>query len=218
MNQPDQIVKKAMAALEREPAVNLHDSEIHLQFDDGTMTVSGEVPDVRAKKRALICIASLPEVSGILDRLHIRPAESLGDDAIRAHLLARMSEESSLHGLDISVEVQDGIITLDGSVPSLSHKRLAGVLAWWTRGRRDVINGLEVSPAQEDHAEEIAEAVRLVLEKDPFIDASRIRVGARHSTVSLAGHVANATERDMAEDDAWYTFGVDDVINHLHVL
>jgi len=30
--------------------------------------------------------------------------------------------------------VEDGVVTLNGRVPSLSHKRLAGALAWWNPG------------------------------------------------------------------------------------
>jgi len=63
-----------------------------------------------------------------------------------------------------------------GHFTSLIQKRLAGVLAWWVPGSRDVINGMEVVPLQEDSDEEIAKAVRLVLEKDPFVNAERIRV------------------------------------------
>jgi osmotically-inducible protein OsmY len=36
--------------------------------------------------------------------------------------------------------------------------------------------------------------------------------------VTLEGLVANGTEKDMAEFDAWYVFGVDRVINKLIVL
>jgi len=66
------------------------------------------------------------------------------------------------------VSVEDGVVTLDGRVSSLSHKSLAGALAWWVPGSRDVINGIEVAPPQEISDSEITEAVRLVLEKDPL--------------------------------------------------
>ncbi|HXG21706.1 MAG TPA: BON domain-containing protein [Methylomirabilota bacterium] len=61
----------------------------------------------------------------------------------------------------------------------------------------------------------LTDAVRLVLEKDPFVNADQIRVSTRNSVVTLEGLVANDTERDMAEFDAWYVFGVNRVINKL---
>lgn len=217
MSDCEAMIRKARAVLEHETGINLHRSPITLAFEDGIMTLEGEVENIREKKLALERIAALPGVDGIVDRLHIHPGERLGDDEIRDHFIEHLMLEQALHGQKIDVEVINGIITLNGSVPSLSHKRLAGVLAWWTRGRRDVINGLEVVPPQEDSADEIADAVRLVLEKDPYVNADRIRVGARESVVSLAGSVPTDTERDMAEFDAWYVFGVDGVINRLEV-
>ena len=54
-------------------------------------------------------------------------------------------------------------------------------------GSRDVVNGLEVVPVQEDSDDEIAEAVKLVLEKDPLVNAYRIRVTVRAAVVTLEG-------------------------------
>lgn len=53
----------------------------------------------------------------------------------------------------------------------LTQKRLAGVLAWWVPGSRDVINRMEVlseQPDQPDSDEELEKAVRIVLKKRPF--------------------------------------------------
>ena len=106
---------------------------------------------------------------------------------------------------------------LDDHVTGLMQKRLAGVLAWWVPGSRDVINGMEVVPDQSDSDEEMAKAVRIVLKKDPFVNEERIRVSARQSVVMLEGDAPSAPQRDMAEFDAWYVFGVDKVINHLEI-
>lgn len=90
---------------------------------------------------------------------------------------------------------------------------LAGMLAWSVPGTHDVINGIEVVPIQEDSDDEIAEAVRLVLEKDPLIDANRICVTVRNAVIVLEGLVVDRAESEMAEMDAWYAFGVDRVVN-----
>jgi osmotically-inducible protein OsmY len=117
----------------------------------------------------------------------------------------------------IAVVVDGGVVTLDGQVPSLSHKRLAGVLAWWVPGSRDVINGLGVEPTQEDNNDEITDAVRLVFEKDRFVPAEQIRVHTQGRVVTLEGVVPSDSIREMAEFDAWYVFGVNRVSNRLAV-
>jgi osmotically-inducible protein OsmY len=120
------------------------------------------------------------------------------------------------HGA-IQVSVTGGVVLLDDHVTSLIQKRLAGVLAWWVPGSRDVINGMEVVPPQEDSDEEIAKAVCLVLEIDPFVNAERIRVTVKKAVVRLEGDAPSSPQKEMAEFDAWYVFGVDRVDNRLEV-
>jgi osmotically-inducible protein OsmY len=76
---------------------------------------------------------------------------------------------------------------------------------------------MEVVPPQEDSDEEIAKAVRLVLEKDPFVNAERIRVTVKKAVVRLEGDAPSSPQKEMAEFDAWYVFGVDRVDNRLEV-
>jgi osmotically-inducible protein OsmY len=108
-------------------------------------------------------------------------------------------------------------VVLEGQVPSLSHKRLAGVLAWWVPGTQNVLNCLIVEPPEEDSDDEMTDALRLVLEKDPFVNADQIRVTSNDRTVTLEGLVPNEAESEMAEQDAWCIFGVDRVVNRLEV-
>ena len=109
------------------------------------------------------------------------------------------------------------MVTLNGEVPSLTHKRLAGVLAWWVPGTCDVINGLEEVPAEEDNDDELIDAVRLVLGKDPFVNASKIRVSSKDWVVTLEGLVPTEAVKQMAERDAWYVLGVKEVFNRVQV-
>ena len=87
----------------------------------------------------------------------------------------------------VELEVADDIVTLNGILPSLTGKRLAGVLAWWVPGVRDEVNGIAVEPFEEEAPILLEEAVRLVLEKDPFVDPSQIRVGAGERTITWPG-------------------------------
>ena len=233
-----QVLDQVRAALQSEPRLDLHAFPIELSYADGTLTLEGEVGDVAAKKLALERAAALPEVSGIIDRLQVRPAQAMGDGQIRGLVQDALLEEPAFADFAIrrrvgervetvreplaargaiELEVDDGIVMLNGQVPGLDDKRLAGVLAWWVPGSRDVINGLAAEPPEADSDEAILEAVRLVLEKDPFVDASQIRVGIKNALVRLTGLVPTEAEREMAEFDAWYTFGVDKVDNRIEV-
>jgi osmotically-inducible protein OsmY len=118
---------------------------------------------------------------------------------------------------EIRYLVEDGVVTLSGEIPGLGRKRLAGVLAWWVPGSRDVVNGLAVVQSEDDSDGEMTDAVRIVLEKDPFVNAAQVRVSSRDGVVTLEGLVAAEAECDMAEYDAWCVFGVDKVVNEVAV-
>jgi len=237
----DETVTQVRAALEHEPRVGLHRCPFDIDLDsDGTLTLEGEAESIAAKKLALELAASVPGVGGIVDRLRVAPAERMGDGAVRDHVRDALLQESALDSCGIAVRVkdcpesfraptatprayievavEDGVVTLNGQVWSLSHKRLAGLLAWWVPGSRDVINGLEVVPLEDDSDDEISDAVRLVLEKDPFVNPDRMGISTRNCVVTLDGFAVNQKEKEMAEMDAWYIFGVDKVINRLELL
>ena len=84
-------------------------------------------------------------------------------------------------------------------------------------GTRDVINGLEEVPPEDDNDDELRDAIRLVLEKDPFVNASKLRVNSKDWVVTLEGLVPTETMKQMAERDAWYVLGVKAVVNRLEV-
>jgi osmotically-inducible protein OsmY len=207
--------------------------------EEGLVTAEAELDSVAAKRLALERIAATPGVSAVIDRLRVRPASPMSDDGIRDHLRKAYVQEPEFRRLrimeriddrlqlvrdalpggagQIEIEVADGVVVLNGSVPGLASKRFAGVLAWWVPGSRDVVNGIVVEPPEEDAPIRIEEAVRIVLEKDPFVDASQIRVGVRGRVVRLTGLMHTDAGRAAAEADAWYVFGVDDVINEIDI-
>lgn len=235
----DRVLKEVRAAFEREPRINLHKYPVHMQFSDGVLTLEGETEHIAAKKLSMELAMGVRGVSGIVDRLHVTPASRMGDGAILDAVRDALLQDSTLkncsihvirkgqletvreitdepHGA-IRVSVNEGVVLLDDHVTGLAQKRMAGVLAWWVPGSRDVINGMEVVPEQPDSDEELAKAVRIVLKKDPFVNGDRIVVTADHSVVTLEGDVPSAPQREMAEFDAWYVFGVDKVANRLEV-
>jgi osmotically-inducible protein OsmY len=239
MSEKQEVIKAVKAAFEHEPRINLHSHPLHIDFEDGVLTLEGDVENIAAKKLGLELAIVVPGVTGIVDRLHVMPAMPMGDgavlDAVRNALLEEPAlrectirirqkgkEETIRESLSpnpgvIELSVNNGVVLLDNHVRSLGQKRLAGVLAWWVPGSRDVINGMAVEPLEEDNDEEISEAVRLVLEKDRLVNADQIRVKTHDAVVTLGGLVRNEREKHMAEFNAWYVFGVDKVVNTLGV-
>ena len=239
MNPRAAITRQVHALLERESRINLHRHPVAIHNANGVVVLEGEVADVAAKKLALKLAASVAGVDGIVDRLRVAPGERRGDGAVRDSLARLLLEQPEFRNCtlrsctnerretlrtahadgvgEIELSVTEGVIVLEGRVISRSHKRFAGVLAWWTPGRRDVINSLEVKPEYEDRDEEVAEVLGLVLEADPLLDAAQIGMACKDKTVILEGSVRTKQQKQRAELDAWSLFGVALVINRLQI-
>ena len=244
MNPREAITRQIHGLLERERRINLHRFPIQISNADGVAVLEGEVSDIAAKKLALELAGSVPGVRGVVDRLRVapgaRPGEGRrGDGEVRDSLARRFLEQPEFRNCtlrvranerdrllregngdrvgDIEVSVSDGAIVLEGHVISQPHRLFAGVLAWWTPGRRDVINSLEVRPSYDENDDELTEALRLVLEADPEIDAAQVRAAVEKRVVTLEGNVPTEEQKRRAEVDAWYLSGVDRVINNLQV-
>ena len=237
--QADAVRKQVHAALERESRVNLHRHPVRIGSADGTVTLEGEVADVAAKQLALQLAGAVNGVRSVVDRLRVVPGERRGDGAVRDSAARLLLQQPELRGCSLNVRtnekievlhrvaddpageielsVTDGVVVLEGHVISQSHRRFAGAVAWWTPGRRDVTNALEVRPAYEDRDDEVAEVMRLVLEADPELDADQIRTNCNGKIVFLDGTVPNDQQKRRAEQDAWSLAAIRGVVNRLEI-
>jgi osmotically-inducible protein OsmY len=233
-----EILKEIRTAFEREPRIHIHRNHIHMDFRGGTLVIEGEVDDIAAKQLAHERAKDYA-VNGLEDRLRLIALGPVEDGALRVAVIDALSEEPTLKncairvwtkgkeetvretqaesGGALHVLVEDGVVTLEGQVLSLSHKRLAGVLAWWAPGCRDVVNKLAVTPPEDDSDDEINDAVRLVLEKDHRLPADQIKISTKGRAVTLEGLVFREAEKTQAETDTWFVQGVGNVINQIEV-
>jgi osmotically-inducible protein OsmY len=232
-------LERVHAVLEADTRLDATAQRLTLAFAEGILTIDGEVGDVASKRRTLADAASVPEVRGVVDRLRVAPGTRMQDGEIRDHVRDALLDDSEFDecrllidqdGIEgepahdpvaargvVRVRVDGGVVRLDGEVPSWSHRRMAGVLAWMVAGTRDVENWLGVVPPEADNDGEMADALRLVLEREPLVDADQIHVWTEGGRVTLSGAVASDEQRRIAERDAWYVLGVDDVANEISV-
>ncbi|WP_193222249.1 BON domain-containing protein [Alkalilimnicola sp. S0819] len=229
-----EVISQVRAAMEHDPDINLHTFPIELQLREGALVLAGEVEHISAKRKALRIAREHSGDQPVLDRLLLRTSRHRDGDGLRGAVLDSLTQEPVFHGcalLDehlpppddgsdwIRVTVPQGSSTvrLDGQVNSLSHRRLAEVLTWWTAGTADVDNRLHVQPAEQDTDDELSDAIQLVLDKDPSFDGEQIHVRTRNQEVTLEGAVRSEVNRRLAAQDCWYVAGVHAVHNRLEV-
>jgi osmotically-inducible protein OsmY len=180
MTDKAKVLDAVRAALASEPRVDLHNHPVAMDLEGDTLTLEGEVASVAAKKLALEAAVTPPEVTGIIDRLRVTPAQPMGDGQIRELVRDALLQEPAFEECTIRE-------TAKGETITLREPPVHG------RGWIEV----EVEPPEEDSFDLIAEGVRLALEKDPFVDASQLRVGVRGTVVTLAGLLPSEAQRDM---------------------
>lgn len=211
--------------------------EAETRVDVDQLSIDGHVDDI-VSKRIAANIARRVAGDRVLvdDRIRVRAPRS-GDLELRNEVVKALASESAFsdHALIVQagshrqeiqagapgqgrleVRVEPAVVTLEGTVRSLSHRRLAEVLMWWS-GCERVDNRLDVEPPEEDTDDEITDIVRMVLEKDPLVHATQLRVGTAAAVVEIRGFVASDEERRLAVLDAWYVPGVWEVVDHIEV-
>lgn len=142
------------------------------------------------------------------------------DDEIQEDVIAELAFEARVRPTDIGVRVQDGIVTLFGSVSSYAAREAAQEAALRVRGVRAVANDVDVSLADSDQRtdEDIARAAALALQWDVHVPEERIQISVRGGHVTLAGDVAAHYAREAAEADIRRLRGVRSVANQIHIV
>jgi osmotically-inducible protein OsmY len=141
------------------------------------------------------------------------------DSEIQQDVLHELKWDTRVEETDVGVEVDEGVVTLSGTVSSWGKRYAAEEAAHRVWGVLDVANDVAVrtpgAPGRTDT--EIAHAVREALEWDVFVPDRQVRSTVSDAVVTLKGDVGTWSEREDAERAVRNLAGVRGVINHLEV-
>ena len=123
------------------------------------------------------------------------------DVEIQRAVLRELERDPRVEQTEVGVEVDEGVVTLTGTVASWAKRLAAQQAAHRAAGVLDVANGIEVTPAGSlaRTDTEIAQAVRRMLEWDAFVPDQRIQSTVSNGWVTLEGEVDSWHEREDAE-------------------
>jgi hyperosmotically inducible periplasmic protein len=120
-----------------------------LNVTDGVVTVEGQDRTGVGKDEALADIANMPGVKDVIDNIGVEPT-SIFDDSIRVRAARAIYRDPVLSkyaldpGRPIRIIVENGHVTLYGSVDNTMDKQVAGIRANQLFGAFTVENKLEV--------------------------------------------------------------------------
>lgn len=141
------------------------------------------------------------------------------DAKIKADVLLELKWNSGISHRNINVEVNDGIVTLSGTVPSFLEKREAEKAVERVSGIKAVVEGLKVvlsaTPLEDDQL--IAKAIVDQFRSTPHIPELLIRVSVEDGWVTLTGEVEKESQCVAARKIVRSLDGVKGVSNNITI-
>jgi osmotically-inducible protein OsmY len=141
------------------------------------------------------------------------------DREIQEDVLKELRWDSRIRQEEVGVEVDEGVVTLTGTVDSWAKKLAAKEAAHRVTGVRDVADDVRIKfPESLQWTDtEIAQDVRLALEWDAFVPDKNIRSTVSDGLVTLEGEVNTLLQKDDAARAIRSVRGVKGVNNWLTV-
>jgi len=139
------------------------------------------------------------------------------DRDIRAAVYQELDADRLVDAADIVVEVVNGEVSLNGTVPSQDQQAAAAAAARRVAGVTGVDNLLDVALVSGDYLEDaaLAQRVNSALAANQVPDG--VRATAREGDVILTGTVRDIAQRGAAEDAAAGVGGVLSITNQIEV-
>ena len=204
----------------------LRDDDIKIQSMGGVVTLTGTVSEESHKSLAQETLAGLPSVESVDNRLEVkgeRPAES-SDAWLRMKVKTILFLHHSLSDSKTEVNVNDGIVTLQGEATNQAQKELTTEYAKDVEGVKDVKNEMTVTKkrkaqtvGQKIDDASITAQVKMALLYHRSTSALNTKVETKRGVVTLHGKAGNAAELTLATKLANDVKGVKRVENRMTI-
>ena len=200
-------------------------ANVHVAVQNGVVTLSGDVALYSAKEDADRKVHHRKDVRAVRNMIEISGGET-NDEQLREKLAKALAYDRVGYGTtafnNIELGVQQGVVTLRGTVYGPSDRDSALSLVANTPGVRDVIDQLEVAPVSpNDDRIRLAEARAIYgygpLNRYALDPAKTIRITVVNGRVTLNGVVDSEADKNMAGIRANGVSGVFAVTNNLQV-
>jgi len=184
------------------PGVNPYDLTVDVQ--NSIVYIEGKVTTIQSRQRVLNDIATLRGVRNVVNDISVVPSIVKTDWEIENELLDALEWAPYVQRYDITLWVEDGAVTLYGSVYHFFEKKLVEDLVSSTNGVVNVKNDITVEkewPYKEDWKikNDVLEKLRL----NAYLSDCHIEAEVENGVVVLQGTVDNWKEYQVALEGAF---------------
>ena len=206
----------------------LKDDSFKTESKNGVVTLTGTVADESHKSLAEHTVAGLPGVVSVDNRLKIKgenPAEH-SDTWISMKVKSVLLFHRNVSASGTTVDVKDGVVTLQGEAPTMAAKELTTEYAKDVDNVKEVKNEMTIAKDPVKPSETIGEKiddasitaqVKTSLLSHHSTSALKTKVETTNGVVTLSGVAKNAAEKRLVTRLVEDIQGVSSVINNMSI-
>lgn len=215
MKTDSEIQKDVMEELKWEPFLNA--TEIGVAVKHGVVTLTGTLDNYAKKITAEKAAKRVEGVKAVAEEIEVKLSGSgwKSDAEIAEAILNTLKWHSAVQEDRIKIKVENGWITLDGTVEWEFQKNTAASMVENLIGVRGITNLIKIEPKIEPS--EVKRKISAAFHRSATLDAGKIEIETTGNTVTLKGIVHSLAEKRDAETAAWAAPGVTEVKNELVV-
>jgi osmotically-inducible protein OsmY len=188
-------------ALQWDP--NVEDENINIIVDQGIVTLTGVVENLKAKNSAESDAENTTGVRRVRNYIKVRPDTEKGDEKIKKDVIEALERDPYTNRYDIHVSVFEGKVYLTGTVDWFFEKARAQEAASSVKGVVEVINNVRSNASWEPIGDkELEQDVNEEFFWNPILDDDKIQVSVDDGVVTLKGTVLEYRQKTEAKEEA----------------
>ncbi len=216
MSQDDQLKRAILAELDWEPSVAA--AHIGVAATAGVITLTGHVESFAEKCGAEAAVLRVRGVKAVVQEIEVRLPQDMkrSDPDIAAAAVQRLSWDSSIPPRSVTVEVENGWVSLSGEVAYYYQQQAAEDDIHRLLGVVGVSNGITVKAKL--NARVIRDDIIHALKRSWFSNPKTVTVETDGGIVHLTGTVDSWHNWHLAQEIAWAAPGATAVENDIEIL
>ncbi|MCF7938562.1 MAG: BON domain-containing protein [Spirochaetales bacterium] len=118
--------------------------DFQLKVDSGTVTITGTAESIWQKKNATDVVQSISGVTEVRNLLAVVPENEIEDEVLAEDVVESLQNNKLINPKDITVRINDSVVTLTGSVDSFDERKSATESVQSVPGVVEVKNELNI--------------------------------------------------------------------------
>ena len=200
---------------ELEWAAAIDATKIDVAVKDGLVTLGGQVSNYSEKWEAERAVQRIAGVKALVVKLIVAPLDTRTDADIARAAEGALAWVSYVPKNSINIQVENGWITLSGSVTWDYQRQNVATAVRYLTGVKGVSD--EITIQADAPSTQIKADIESALERGFDSEDQDVAVSVSGRNVTLSGTVTSWWQRDLARNAAWNATGVQNVTDHMTI-